>query len=306
MEVPALGEILTATWFRPLAGLTLAFVIILVITQLMRRAINRYVTDVDARYRARKALGFAMVAAILIVVLLTVSGRLTGLAIALGAATAGVAFALQEVIVSVAGWLAIIFGGFFRTGDRIELGKIRGDVIDIGVLRTTLMEMGEWVQGDRYTGRIVRVANSFVFKEPVFNYSGDFEFLWDEVRVPIKFGSDYEAARRLIQDAIAGVTQAHADEARRRWDELVLKYRLEHAQIDPFVLMTATGNGVEFIGRYITDYRRRGVTRDAIWQRILAAIEASDGRVEITTATLQIVNPPPLRVELGAGDALPR
>ena len=174
-----------------------------------------------------------MLVAILLVVLLTVSGQLTGLAVALGAATAGVAFALQEVIASVAGWLAIIFGGFFRTGDRVELGKIRGDVIDVGVLRTTLMEIGEWVNGDRYTGRIVRVANSFVFKEPVFNYSGDFEFLWDEVRVAIRFGSDYEEARRIVQAAIGEVTQAYSDGARSRWHELVKKYRLEDAQDVP-------------------------------------------------------------------------
>jgi small-conductance mechanosensitive channel len=52
------------------------------------------------------------------------------------------------------------------------------------------MELGEWVQSDLYTGRIVRIANSFVFKEPVFNYSGDFPFLWDEVKIPVKYGSD--------------------------------------------------------------------------------------------------------------------
>lgn len=294
-----MDDILAASWFRPVAGVLLAFVVILLVAQLLRRAIGRYVTDVDARYRARKAVSFAMLVAILLVVLLTVSGRLTGLAVALGAATAGIAFALQEVIASVAGWLAIIFGGFFRTGDRVELGKIRGDVIDIGVLRTTLMEIGEWVNGDRYTGRIVRVANSFVFKEPVFNYSGDFEFLWDEVRVAIRFGSDYEEARRIVQSAITGVTQAYSDGARSRWHELVKKYRLEDAQVDPFVLMSANKDWVEFTGRYVTDFRRRGATRDAIWQRILAGIESSGGRVSITSSTLQLIDQPPIRVDLG-------
>jgi small-conductance mechanosensitive channel len=106
-------------------------------------------------------------------------GRLGGLTVTLGVAGAGIAFALQEVIASFAGWFAIALSGFFRTGDRVQLGGIRGDVIDIGVLRTTLMELGEWVSGDLYSGRVVRIANSFVFKEPVFNYSADFPFLWD-------------------------------------------------------------------------------------------------------------------------------
>jgi small-conductance mechanosensitive channel len=104
--------------------------------------------------------------------------------VAIGVAGAGIAFALQEVIGSVAGWIAISFGGFYRPGDRVQVGGIKGDVIDIGILRTTLMELGEWVNSDLYSGRIVRVANSFVFKQPVFNYSGDFPFLWDELRLP--------------------------------------------------------------------------------------------------------------------------
>ena len=80
----------------------------------------------------------------------------------------------------------ILFGGFYKTGDRVQLGGIKGDVMDIGVLRTTVMEIGQWVDGDLYNGRIVLVANSFVFKEPVFNYSGDFPFLWDGIKIPIQ------------------------------------------------------------------------------------------------------------------------
>ncbi len=99
-----------------------------------------------------------------------------GLSVALGVPGAGIAFALQEVIASVASWVAVSFGNFYSPGDRVQLGGIKGDVIDVGVLRTTLMEMGEWVNGDLYNGRIVRVANSFVFKEPVYNYSADFPF----------------------------------------------------------------------------------------------------------------------------------
>ena len=103
-------------------------------------------------------------------------------------------FALQEVIMSIAGWIAIVTGDFYKSGDRVMVGGIKGDVIDLGVLRTTVMELGDWVDGDLYNGRIVRIANSFVFKEPVFNYSSDFPFLWDEIKIPIQYGSDHERA----------------------------------------------------------------------------------------------------------------
>lgn len=81
---------------------------------------------------------------------------------------------------------------------RVQLGGIKGDVIDVSILRTTIMEMGEWVKGDQYNGRIVRIANSFVFKEPVYNYSADFPFVWDDIDVPIKYGSDHNLAWKII------------------------------------------------------------------------------------------------------------
>jgi small-conductance mechanosensitive channel len=119
------------------------------------------------------------------------SASLGKMAVVFGVAGAGIAFALQEVIASLAGWVAISFGNIYNTGDRVQLGGIKGDVIDIGMLRTTMMEIGQWVNADLYNGRIVKIANSFVFKEPVFNYSGDFPFFWDEITVPIKYGCDY-------------------------------------------------------------------------------------------------------------------
>jgi small-conductance mechanosensitive channel len=90
---------------------------------------------------------------------------------------AGIAFAHQEIIVSIAGCIAITFGRYYKVGDRILLGGVKGDVIDISVLRTTIMECGSWVDGDLYNGRVVGLANSFLFKDPVYNYSGDFLFL---------------------------------------------------------------------------------------------------------------------------------
>lgn len=80
-------------------------------------------------------------------------------------------------------------------------------MIDISILCTTLMEVGEWVSADLYTGRIVRIANSSVFKEPVFNYSGDFPFLWDEITVPVKYGSDWTMARAMLRRVVGRGTQ---------------------------------------------------------------------------------------------------
>ena len=159
---------------------------IAVLSRMFRRSISGHLKDPDARYRARKFVTFLAYLVGFLFVATVFTDRLGGLTVAMGVTGAGIAFALQEVIVSVAGWLTVLFGRFYRAGDRVQLGGIVGDIIDIGVLRTTVMECGEWVKGNNHTGRIVSIANGFVFKESVFNYSADFPFLWDEIRVSVK------------------------------------------------------------------------------------------------------------------------
>ncbi len=193
-----------------------------IVSRLAKRSLPHYLPGSDSRYYARKIITFLGYFGVLILVASIFRDSLGGLSVAIGVASAGIAFALQEVIASVAGWIAISFGGFYETGDRVQLGGIRGDVIDIGILRTTLMELGEWVQSDLYTGRIVRIANSFVFKEPVFNYSGDFPFLWDEIKVPVKYGSDHRLARRILERVVQEVvSQETTEKAMTAWKGMV-------------------------------------------------------------------------------------
>lgn len=266
--------------------------------RLARRAAGKHISDTDLRYRIRKAITFVSAVLGIAIVLSSLSGRLGGLTVAFGVAGAGVAFALQEVIASVAGWVAVLFGGFYSPGDRVQLGSTKGDVIDIGILRTTLMECGQWVDGDLYNGRIVRVANSMVFKEPVVNYSADFPFLWDELKVPVTFSSDRERARRVLQEIAELVTKETVEAGRRTWAEVVRKYRIEDARIEPMVHLRATDNWIEFTVRYIVDFRRRRSTRDDIYTRILDAFDASEGRLAFASATFELVGAPPIAVKL--------
>jgi len=178
-----LADPLVSKLFIAVAGL-------LVISLLIRSfqySLTRYLKDSDSRYYGRKLITFSGYLAGFVFITIVFKDRLGGLTVAIGVASAGITFSLQEVIASVAGWIAISAGGFYNPGDRVQIGGSKGDVIDIGILRTTLMELGEWVESDLYTGRIVRIANSFVFKAPVFNYSGDFPYLWDEIKIPVKY-----------------------------------------------------------------------------------------------------------------------
>jgi small-conductance mechanosensitive channel len=163
-------------WANDLYRKLILSVLVLLTQAVIRRSIlsyviNRISDDSPLIYSVRKVATYM----ITIITTLLLFGiwiqRLGDLSVALGILAAGLAFALQEVIGSVAGWTTIVTGKPFSIGDRIETGGIRGDVVDIGVLRTTLMEIGNWVIGDHNTGRIVTLSNAFIFKEPLFNYS---------------------------------------------------------------------------------------------------------------------------------------
>ncbi len=288
--------------FNPTVGKIVAIIIGVAIIWLIIKAVQRNVfskiKDSSNRYKAKKFSSF--IGYFLTIVLLTIvfSDKLGGLTVALGVAGAGIAFALQEVIASFAGWLAILFGGFYKTGDRVQLGGIKGDVMDIGVLRTTIMETGQWVEGDLYNGRIVLIANSFVFKEPVFNYSGEFPFLWDEIKIPIQFGSDYEMAREIFEQAGKEVAGDLTERSRERWKTLQKEYRLEDAQTEPMVSLIVNDNWVEYTLRYIVNYKKRRVTKTQLFSQILKQVEASGGQIKFASATFQIVEAPEINVRI--------
>jgi len=302
-------EVLGEWLFDPMVGKMVAALIGLAViyslVRVLQRSVGRYVLDSDTRYRVRKIaslLGYVTAFGLLGVVF---SPRLAGLTVAFGVAGAGIAFALQEVIASIAGWVAISFGNFFSPGDRVQLGGIRGDVIDVGVLRTTLMELGQWVDGDLYNGRIVRIANSFVFKEPVFNYSGDFPFLWDEITLPIRYGSDWELARRTFRGVVNEVVATYAVESREAWKAVVEKYLIEAAAIDPMITIRATDNWIEFTARYIVDYKKRRFTKDRLFTRMLEEIDKSENRIRLASATFELVPGSTMDVQLSRKAAAP-
>ena len=258
------------------------------------------VQDSDLRYRIRKTINLIGYVFLGLMVFSIFSDSLGQLTVVFGAVGAGVAFALQEVIGSFAGFLAISVGQFYKTGDRVQLGGIMGDVIDISPLRTTLMECGAWVKADLYNGRIVRVANSFVFKEPVYNYSGDFPFVWDEIIVPVRHGSDYRLAREIFQQVVDEITGHYVASAKAEWNRMTQKYLVEDARIEPLVTLIANDNWLEFTVRYIVDYKRRRATKDSLFMRILEEIGTTDRRVQLASTTVELVSPPTFRVNLEA------
>jgi small-conductance mechanosensitive channel len=279
-----------------------AVLVVITMVRLTQRTATRYIHDSASSYRVRKALSVLGYLGAILAVGSVFSDRLGQLTVVFGVAGAGIAFALQEVIASVAGWIAISFGGFYKVGDRVELGGIKGDVIDIGILRTTLAEVGVWVDGDLYNGRMVRVANSFVFKEPVVNYSGDFPFLWDEIKVPIRFGSDLERAEDLMTMVANDVCSAYEVEAAEIWKTMEKKYPLEPATTKPLVTLVFDENWVIYTVRYAVRFDKRRMTKHLISSGLLRAIDASGGKVSVAATAMELFPMKPFDVRTRAGE----
>lgn len=291
------------TWlYDPTVGKAIGTLLVVIIVVMMvrttQRLLGRYIENSERRYRVRKLVTFGGYILAAFLLSLVFSDKLGGLTVFLGVAGAGIAFALQEVIASAAGWVAMSFGRFYNVGDRVQLGGIKGDVIDVGVLRTTLMECGAWINGDQYNGRIVRVANSFIFKEPVFNYSSDFPFLWDEITIPIKYGSHYQLAREGFQKALEDITGQHAKELKAQWRKMTDQYMLEDARLDPMVTLNMKESFAEFSLRYVVDYKQRRSTKDKICVLILEFIERSEGKVNLAASSIEVTAMAPLNVNL--------
>ncbi len=212
------------------------------------------------------------------------------LGLVLGLITAGLAFAMQEVIGALAGWFNIVSGSIFRVGDRVQLGGVRGDVIDITPLRTKVMEIGSgtgqdtWVRGRQYTGRIVAVSNKATFTEPVFNYSASFEFIWEEVTIPIAYRDDWHLAEQIMTEEAVRVSSTQ--EAAQAIRAMVHKYPLARAEIEPRIFIRATDNYVELAARFVVPVRTARWVKDELTRRVLQRLD--DAGITVASPTQDV------------------
>lgn len=300
--MPEINDTVMELLFDPLVGqliTTIAGLIVIgLLVRFLQNRAERHIDKQRALASVKQALRFGGYVLAFFFVITIFSGHLPGLTVTLGVAGAGIAFALQEVITSLAGWIAISFGQFYIVGDRVEVGGIRGDVIHIGVLRTSLMEIGEWVKADQYNGRIVRIANSQVFKQPVFNYSGELSFIWDEITIPVRYGSDQHLAREILLAAAEEIVGPDIEVAGREWAAVEEKYPVEHTPVAPRVFLIADDNWMHVTLRYPVDAKKRRLIHDRLFTQVLDAIAETEGRVMLASATFELVGAPALDIRL--------
>lgn len=229
-----------------------------------------------------------------IIILLIWLGVGSNFTVAMGILGAGIAFASQETIGSLAGYLNIVTGNLYRIGDRVQIGDVTGDVLDISMLRTTVMEIGEWVKAEQYTGRIVTIANRTVFSDPVFNYTQHWGYLWDEITIPITYTSDWRRAREIMLEHAEEYTAHLQADAQAELQALMKRYPVRETSVVPRLYMVMTDNWIEMTLRYVVEARERRRVTAQLHHELLQHFE-EETDVTVASATFEIVGFPPLK-----------
>jgi len=249
----------------------IAVVLIYLVRRLVMRVVDRRVDDPRMLYQWSKISSHVALLLSFVLVGTVWFEGLRSLGTFLGLLSAGVAIALKDVVTSLAGWIFIVWRRPFQLGDRIQIGSRAGDVVDIRIFQFTLLEIGNWVQADQSTGRIVHVPNSLVFTEPVSSYTAQFEFIWNELPVLLTFESDWKKAKsvlqRIVDDKMGGVVA----EAERAVKSASRKYLIHFKTLTPKVYTSVEDSGVLLTLRFICPVRERRGRAEALWEAILEA-----------------------------------
>jgi small-conductance mechanosensitive channel len=269
--------------------LTIAVILIIWIIHLITvRIVNKRLPEAREQYKWRKNLTYISVFLGFLVVGRIWFEGLQSIATFLGLLSAGLAIALKDPVSDFAGWIFILWRKPFDVGDRIQLGDVKGDVIDIRIFKFTVLEIGNWVRSDQSTGRVVHISNHQIFSDPLANYTSDFEFIWNEIEVLLTFESDWEKAKGLLQE----IAEKHLEEFVKNADQQVQKaqkaYLIYYRHLTPIVYTDVRDSGICLTIRHLSNPRkRRGVT-EAIWEDILRLMDEHDD-IDLAYPTMRIL-----------------
>lgn len=285
---------------------------VILIIFLLRRGANMLVRTLlrgnrneRVRFWTRQAINLATALVLLLSLISIWFDDPTRLATAIGLVTAGLAFALQKVITALAGYFVILRGKNFNVGDRITMGGVRGDVIALDFIQTTIMEMGQppsvqnadpamWVKSRQFTGRIVTVTNDKIFDEPVYNYTRDFPYLWEEISIPITYAANREVAEQILRECAERHTIKISEMSQEALQQMQKRYFIQISDLAPKVYYRITDNWLELTVRFVVKDHSIRDLKDAVSRDILKAFDQAG--IGIASATYDIVGLPTLRI----------
>ena len=271
-------------------------VITLIIYRAIRNTIKRKVEDPTRLQSLRVAVRNVLAVAGFLIVVVIWLPRGNTLLPSLGIVGAGLAIASQELIGSLAAGLNIWVGNIYRVGDRVRIGDVIGDVMDISLARTTVMEVGEWVKADQYTGRVVTVANRVVWTNPVYNFTQHWGYLWDEITLPITYESDWQRATELMLEHGQRYTKELQADAEAKLNRMIDRYPLKDTRVESTLYLAMTDNWIELTLRFLVDAQERRGVKDRLHRELLQYFQAEEN-ISIASTTIEIVGFPQIQVD---------
>jgi small-conductance mechanosensitive channel len=225
------------------------------------------------RMHQKQFLGtLAIRAAGTLLVLLVVFGPPGQMPTIIGLATAGMTVVLKDFIVAFFGWFVLIGRNGVRIGDWVEINGIGGEVIEIGLFKTVLLEMGNWSATGHPTGRRVSFMNGYAIEGHYFNFSTTGQWLWDELRVTVPGGEDPYGTAERIRAVVERETEANAQVAEQDWERITKQYGTRAFSAKPAVDLRPGPNGLEVQVRYITRGPQRYEVKSRLFKEIVGLL----------------------------------
>jgi small-conductance mechanosensitive channel len=258
---------------------------LLVIRRITLGVVWRQTHDAKIRYRWQKSTTYVVsLIGVLLLGRVWLGKESAGIAQFLALFAAGLAIALKDILVNIAGWLFMIWRRPFSVGDRIQIGTYAGDVIDVRIFHFTLNEIGNWVNADQSTGRVIHIPNGRVLTDVIANYTEGFEYIWNEIPVLITMESDWEKAKALLLEIVqrdsADIVKAAEESVRHSTKKFMILY----TTLTPTVYTKVGEDGVILTMRYLCEPRKRRVTEQTIWEDVLRTF-AKEPQIDLAYIT---------------------
>jgi small-conductance mechanosensitive channel len=257
---------------------------VVLLVYLGNRTIEHLFTSVTAENKRietlRAVVKFAAQAVGAIVILFFILGWPSQTTEILGLAGAGLTVASKDVIMGFFGWFLLMGRNGIRVGDWVEIEGVGGEVIEIGLLKTVLLETGNWTDAGHPTGRQVSFVNSFAIEGHYFNFSTSGQWMWDELQLTIPADQDPYAVIDGLQKLVAKDTETNAKKAEQEWQQTTTRYHVQAFSAEPAINVRPTGSGVEVRVRYITRAYERHETRQRLYDAVVAMLRGKGAEVK--------------------------
>ena len=267
----------------------LAIFVFIIIRRVIVGIIYKKVDDSLLRYRWQKTATYLVYALGLITIGRVWFKGIESIATYLGLLSAGIAIALKDPITNITAWMYILWKSPFTVGDRVEIGADAGDVIDVNLFKFTIMEIGNWIDGESNTGRIIHIPNGRVFTDTLANYGRGFKYIWNELPVLITFESDWKKAKSILEE-LSNIHTTHINKAAaKKFQEVSRLFMMHKPDFKPKVYTKIEDSGISLTVRYLCNPRKRRASSQEIWEGILDKFMKTDN-IEFAYPTIRYYN----------------